>query len=407
MTIHVGFDNRSFALLDVLEFPARYVRELERTRNTVGHAVCKCSTHPDPLRLVIRRYGSLYHLAGWPDDGTRHDARLPCPFYKDGPQTATTPTSTQAAIKKSAGGLNVRLDVVFAPRSGDEATGPAADRLRGTPSGPSRQSASLLAFLRSLWVEARLNAWHAGSTTRNWGYCNTALVDAIGEGPINGEQADQVLHVMRRFEADQADVINDELKAFIEGLGAEEASPSRRGLIIGEINKIEPTKYGQAIVLRQNSRRYYVDNRLVDRAASSYRFAWGAIGKTQARVVALLVIEERNGYARVVDLCAMLCSATFLPCDSLLEVAMANRLTKERRAFEKPLTANADEILADFILIDTSQPVEIEVYGLNGQADYERRKREKQAIRASRGVQCVEWNADLEPLEAVLLPSAI
>ncbi|MEW6343007.1 MAG: DUF1173 family protein [Pseudomonadota bacterium] len=407
MTIRVEFDNRSFELLDVLEFPARYVRELERTRNTVGHAVCRCNTHAEPLRLVIRRYGSLYHLAGWPDDGMRHNAQLQCPFYKDGSKTSAITTSAQAAIRKTAGGLNVRLDVVFAPQSGDDTGGPGVDRTRGTPSGPSRQSASLLAFLRSLWGEAGLNVWPAGATTRNWGYCNTALVYAIGDGPINGRQADRVLHVMRRFEAAQANVINDELKAFIEDLGAQEASPSRRGLIIGEINKIEPSKHGQAIVLRQNSRRYYVDSRLVERAARSYRFAWGAIGNTQARIVTLLVIEERNGYARVVDLCAMLCSAAFLPCDSLLEVAMANRLTKESRAFEKPLSANADQILADFILTDTSQRVEIEVYGLNGQAEYETRKREKQVIRASRGVLCVEWNADREPLDAVRLPSAI
>jgi hypothetical protein len=305
------------------------------------------------------------------------------------------------------GSTYVRLDVVFSPRSGDDTIGPGIDRTRGTPSGPSRQSASLLAFLRSLWGEAGLNVWPAGATTRNWGFCNTVLIDAIGEGPINGQQADRVLHVMRRFEADQANAINDELKSFIEGLGAGEGTPTRRGLIIGEINKIEPSKYGQAIVLRQNSRRYYVDNRLIERAASSYRFAWGAMGNTQARVVTVLVVEERNDYARVVDLCAMLCSAAFLPCDSLLEVAMANRLAKESRAFEKPLSANTDQILADFILTDTPQPVDIEVYGLNGQAEYEKRKREKQAIRAKRGVHCVEWNADREPLDAVRLPSAI
>jgi hypothetical protein len=84
---------------------------------------------------------------------------------------------------------------------------------------------------------------------------------------------------------------------------------------------------------------------------------------------------------------------------------MANRLTRESRAFEKPLTVDADNVLPDFVLTDTRQPVEIEVYGLNGQEEYERRKREKQAIRAKKGVQCVEWNADREPLDAVCFPS--
>jgi hypothetical protein len=133
MLIHVEFDNRSFELLDVLEFPARYVHELERARNTVGHAECKCTSHAEPLRLVIRRYRSLYHLAGWPDDGARHNAELPCPFYKDGSKPSSTPTSTQAAIRKTASGLNVRLDVVFTPRAADDTSDPAIDRTRGTP----------------------------------------------------------------------------------------------------------------------------------------------------------------------------------------------------------------------------------------------------------------------------------
>ena len=39
------------------------------------------------------------------------------------------------------------------------------------------------------------------------------------------------------------------------------------------------------------------------------------------------------------------------------------------------------EMLPDFILVDTSKPTHIEVYGTNGNPDYERRKEEKRQIR--------------------------
>jgi hypothetical protein len=410
LAIHVAFDDRTYLLEDVLENPARYVRALERSRQSPGWAECRCVQHSTPLRLVIRRYGSMYHLAGWPDDGHRHAKASPnakaCPFFKDGTTVTTNAAPADAAIRKTATGLNTRLDVVFAPAS--SGPGPTAvARPEAASARTSRRSASLLAFLQSLWGEAGLNVWPADAENRNWGFCNTALVEAIGDGPINGQQADRVLHVMRRFEEDQAKAINDELDDFIAALAPPgKSAPSRRGLVLGEINEIAPSKYGHTITLRQSRRRYYVDNRLLEKVAASYRFAYAAIGNKQARVVALMLVELKNGYARVVDTCLMLCSSAFLPCDSSFEVAMANRLTRERRAFEKPLSPNADDMLPDFVFTDTPQHVEIEVYGLNGLAEYEKRKREKQAMRAKKGVQCVEWNTDREPLDAVLLPAA-
>lgn len=399
--LRVAFDNRTYPLSEVLEFPARYTRELERARKLVGWAECKCVYHNTPLRLVIRRYGSMYHLAGWPDDGLRHAKE--CPFYKDGTDAAIKAAPADAAIRKTTKGLDARLDVVFAPTVTAVPSGASASR---EPSArTSRRSASLLAFLRSIWSEARLNVWPAGVENRNWGFCNTALVDAIGDGPINGQQPDRVLHVMRRFEEEQAKTLNEELDKFISALAPDaDGSPSRRGLVLGEINVVAPSKYGHTLTLRQSRRRYYLDTRLLDKMSQSYRFAHAAIGDKQARVITLMLVELKNGYARVVDACLMLCSAAFLPCDSSYEVAMANRLTREGRAFEKPLTADADNILPDFVLTDTDQHVEIEVYGLNGQEEYEKRKREKQAIRAQKGVQCVEWNADREPLDTVCLP---
>lgn len=84
---------------------------------------------------------------------------------------------------------------------------------------------------------------------------------------------------------------------------------------------------------------------------------------------------------------------------------MANRLTREGRAFKMPISPNDDGILPNFALTDTPRPVEIKVYGLNGLAEYEKRTREKQAIRAKKGVQCVEWKTEREPLDAVSPPS--
>ncbi|TGP40238.1 DUF1173 family protein [bacterium M00.F.Ca.ET.228.01.1.1] len=400
---NVSFDGGTFPLSDVQENPARYVKRLERAKVTPGYATCECVTRSAPLQLVIRRYGSLLHLAGWPDDGHRHQRG--CAFFKD-PNVAkpVSGSDAKAAILATPTGLNVKLDASLTLR--ESTTGS-----RGSPATPSnrasRRSASLLAFLQTLWAEAALNQWTGTATSRHWGQCNAQLLAEVGTALINGTNAQDVLHIMRRYdEADRA-AINAEFDAFIGRLGGNNGT-TRRGLVIGEINEVMTTQYGHALSLRQSARKYYASTTLIDHAARTYPHAWRALGDRTARVIALLLVERTpKGHLKLVDLAAMLCSRAFLPCDSMPEVAMANRLVAEGRDFQKPVRLNdGDDMLPDFVLRDTPIDTHVEVYGMNGVEHYEARKEQKRALRSARQIPVVEWNVDREVLEAVRLPPA-
>lgn len=83
----ISFDGISQPLEEVQNNPARFALHLERAKKNPGYAVCGCkpSSILAPLRLVVRRYGKLFHLARWPDEGAKHDATT-CPFFaKPGP----------------------------------------------------------------------------------------------------------------------------------------------------------------------------------------------------------------------------------------------------------------------------------------------------------------------------------
>nr|WP_090838022.1 DUF1173 family protein [Paraburkholderia hospita] len=398
---NVSFDGGTFPLSDVQENPARYVRRLERAKVTPGYATCECVARATPLQLVIRRYGSLLHLAGWPDDGHRHDRN--CAFFKDpNASPVTSGGDSTAAIIATPTGLNVRLDAALTLR--ETATGSRGSSPQTSPR-QSRRSASLLAFLQTLWAEAALNQWTGTATWRHWGHCNGQLLAEVGTALINGAQAQTVLHIIRRCdEADRA-AINAEFDAFVARL-ATEKGPTRRGLVVGELSDVAPTQYGHALSLRQSARKYYASTSLIEHASRAHAHAWRALGERSARVVALLLVERTpKGHLKVVDLAAMLCSQAFIPCDSIHEVAMANRLIAEQRDFAKPIRmSDTDDMLPDFILRDTRPETHIEVYGINGVDTYEARKRQKQALRAARRIPAVEWNVDRESLETVSLP---
>ncbi|WP_050455465.1 DUF1173 family protein [Candidatus Burkholderia verschuerenii] len=385
----VSFDGLTVTLEEVQDNPAKYARELERAKKSPGYAVCRCKSGPGgtPLRLVIRRYGALFHLARWPEEGYLHDPAT-CPFH-------ALPTNDQhegeesfEAICQTPDGLNVRLDTSLSVRT----VGVVIDRERReiAPNTVSRRSAPLLGFLQRIWIEARLHEWTGAA--RSWGTCNAQIVAALGVGKLNGKSMQDVLYVMRRYEPTEKAAIAAEFDAFLSRIKTSEGT-SERGLLIAELNAVEPSKYGFVIKVRQTHHSFFASKAVIDQVTASFRSAWTLIGVPHARVVALLVLERtKDGNLRVIDIALQLCNSSFIPCDSSYEVAMANRLVAERRRFKKPMRlVPGDDTLPDFQLTDTATPTVIEVYGMHDNAQYLARKTQKQALYARAATPCVEW----------------
>ncbi|MFM0136423.1 DUF1173 family protein [Caballeronia grimmiae] len=400
--VHVSFDNLTVLLEDVQNSPARYARQLERAKKSPGYAVCRCNAAGagQPLRLVVRRYGALFHLARWPDEGPHHNSK--CPFYAAAAATGKSKSDAADAIQHTPAGLNVKLDASLFVKTVE-----TSPRLSANTSGTgkTRRAAPLLGFLQRLWIEADLHTW-TGASARSWGQCNAHLVAALGDGKLNGKPMQSVLHVMRRYDENEAQSIVAEFDDF---LGRIETTPtaSQRGLVLSELRTVDASKYGFVVKLRQTKRTFFASKQLIAMAAASFRSASAMVGDASARIVVLAVIERtKEGNLRIVDIALQLCNSSFLPCDSSYEVAMANRLVAERRRFTKPLRLeNGDAQLPDFQLTDTEAPTAIEIYGMQGNPQYLKRKKEKQARYALTATPCVEWIPPAE-LASVRLPAA-
>ncbi|WP_250518900.1 DUF1173 family protein [Caballeronia sp. ATUFL_M1_KS5A] len=400
--VHVSFDSLTVPLEDVQNSPARYARQLERAKKSPGYAVCRCNAAGggEPLRLVVRRYGALFHLARWPDEGPHHNSK--CPFYATAAATGNGKADAADAIQHTPTGLNVKLDATLFVKTVE-----TSPRLSATNSGAgrTRRAAPLLGFLQRLWIEAELHTW-TGASARSWGQCNAHLVAALGDGNVNGKPMQSVLHVMRRYDENEAQSIVAEFDDFL-GRIATTPTASQRGLVLGELRTVDASRYGFVVKLRQTKRTFFASKQLIEMAAASFRSAWAMVGDASARIVLLAVIERtKEGNLRIVDIALQLCNSSFIPCDSSYEVAMANRLVAERRRFTKPLRLEpGDELLPDFQLSDTEALTAIEVYGMHGNPQYLERKKEKQAHYARTATPCVEWIPPAE-LASVRLPAA-
>jgi hypothetical protein len=399
----ISFDGICLPLEEVQNNPARFALHLERAKKRPGYAVCGCkpSSIATPLRLVVRRYGKLFHLARWPDEGAKHDATT-CPFFaKPGPIVESAGPA-QDAIRNTPDGLNAKLDISLSVRTVDRVQ-TSGESTRTRTAG--RRSAPLLGFLQRIWGDAGLNQWSGGGQ-RNWGTCNAQVLAQLGEGKLNGRPMQEVLHVMRRYEEAQQTAIKTEFEEFLARIQTS-AEASERGIVIAEIKSVDQSKYSFVVKIRQTFESFFAPKDVIEKAAKSFRYAWSMIGNTDARVIAVLVLERtKDGNLRVIDLAVQLCNRAFIPCDSSYEVAMANRLVAEGRRFYKPLRLMpGDEMLPDFVLTDTAVATAIEVYGMESDDAYRRRKEQKQAIYAQRRTPCVEWVPPAD-LSSVRLPAA-
>ncbi|MGT2460211.1 DUF1173 family protein (plasmid) [Cupriavidus basilensis] len=391
---------KAHTLSELMESEPGYNAILEQAKRTVGYAECGCVADAPYPKLQIRRHGTTYLLARWPEQAQMH-AR-DCPFGRAWASKNTDASATAPILLKD-GALDIKLDlalsVVHHAPSATAAKGESSSRERS-----ARRSVGLLAFLEYAWETAGLNTW-PGDGHRSWATCWARLTAELGNCQINRQPAADVLHVIRRYEPDKSREINQAYESFLGGL-THDAAAQRRGLIIGEAQSLHPNQYGGVLVLRQSSRRYFLPADLHTRIRQSHATALSGIGSKAARcVIIIAVAQSRKGYLMVKEFAAMLTNAMFLPADSSHEVAMANRLIREGRVFEKPLRYLGEApVHPDFVLRDTSTETVIEVYGMVGNPEYDAMVSEQRRHYARAGTRVVEWIPQVQAVESVLLP---
>ncbi|MFF7953641.1 DUF1173 family protein [Streptomyces griseorubiginosus] len=361
-----------------------------RARAEVGHAWCLCR-HP-ALRLVIRcTRAGRYHVAGWPGEGEQHDPT--CPFHKLAPGLSGRDHYSTQAIRETDDGVSIRLAAALTHQLATPETHESAPEETGDNAG-SRRLVGLLGLLHWLWEAAQLNVWHPQAGRPTWRTCHARLIQQLRETTINGRAMGEALYVVPPFTPAAADANTAALDAFRSTLGRH-GTTERRALILGQVKEVAPTPYGVAYRLAHQRTPLYARAALHERAARSYRHAFGKTATEHgATRIALFVVERSpKGHLIAVDLAAMLTTDTYIPADSSYEVVMADALTACRRAFIKPLRYDsAEAVLPDFVLTDMAPAAYVEVYGIHGRETYDRRKAEKREFYQRHPGQLIEWD---------------
>ncbi|MEU2607727.1 DUF1173 family protein [Streptomyces albus] len=390
----VRLADKSLPLYVLREHATDYAALFARARAEVGHGQCLCRT--PTLRLVIRcSRAGRYHLAGWPGEGELHDPS--CSFHKLASELTGREAYSTEAISEDDEGVAIRFSAALARKLSDPEPAKISTEQR---EGRARRTVGLLGLLHWLWESAQLTAWHPRWRRRSWWTCHARLSEQIAGCSINHEELADALYVVPPFRKEYARRNTAAFETFRIARLKRRTDTQRRGLILGEIRDVSPTRYGVRYTLAHHRGALFATTALDTRLRRSYRPAFSeAATEHGARRIGLFLVElSPKDNVRVVDAAAMLVNRLYIPADSSHEVVMANALADAGRAYIKPVRYDgSDLVFPDFVLTDTHPHSYVEVYGIHGRESYDQRKRVKQAHYQNQGSSLIEWDVT-EPI---------
>lgn len=368
-----------------LKFSSNWKSVLQKARN-LGNAVCTvtCCCYGKGKKQLMVRYLSgsdTYTLAKYPSSGSEHS--LDCKFHSLDETQSGMQGYESGVVREKDGIMHIKLSIGM--KKIDEVPQDKVTPLRlAQRAGNGQSKMSLVGLLHLLWSEGELNKWYPkmagkrkGSTVSN------QILKASKNIKVGRLSVDEVILV--RTDDDAKNILHSNIK------NVDDSFQSKKRLIIvttfARYNEEKHAKNTPDLLPINNFGGMPIskmDSDSLAKLMNSFpiEIAGWKKGK-QVVVIALIDTPTKNNKyinSKVLQMGLMMVTDNWIPIDSVYEGEVADKLTKEDRAYIKPLRYDAaeSEVFPDFCLFDTNsaEAVPMEVFGLMKES-YLQRKKEK------------------------------
>lgn len=371
-----------------------------------GITVCLCMPFA-PVKLSVKCYGAntdnpTYRLACWPNTGIDHD--INCDFFTDESTHGQAANVKPAFEENEDGSIRVFLESPLKHVTGGSA--PAAQKVTERKAATTtRQHARDISLLLKLWRTANLNIYRGKKVS--WFNACHSLLAAANKFIINkeGETLHQYLLVGGADNARNVQAHNSEVL-----LAAKNRCSDL--FVIGRLRGYSEKDH-QMLSLKdfQGLPRISVNKKDLDNEVGIRPFYKNILENKSGNVVVLARIQPgKNEWWNTRILSAFATSENMLPAESSYEIEFEEYLVRESRVFLKPLVMNEDDDGSkrpDFILLDTSPRVYVEVWGMQT-PEYLASKQKRLEYYNESGKSLISWNANpKDPLPPLPRPRSI
>ncbi|PRF30694.1 DUF1173 domain-containing protein [Burkholderia multivorans] len=344
--------------LDGLEYEAgsnSFLAKLPAAHEAKTRPLCLCSTPPIPM--YIARFEGRYQVKRMPGTGAKH--KLGCDSYETPPGLSGYGDVEGAAIVEDPDSGEVTLKFGFALAKG-------AAREMPEPSGDEPDSIktdgkklTLRGLLHYLWEQAGLNRWSpAMAGKRNWSVVRKYLLLAAAGKNAKKMSLEDMLYVPEMFVGDQKDRIAQRRTEHLARISVSESGKPHFVLVIGELKEIATARFGFKLVIKHlPDYGLMVDEKTkkrIEKVFASELEIWSATEGTHLMVIATASLSAA-GIATVQEVSMMLTNESWIPFESLADIALLKALATRR--YQKCLRYNqaAKHPIATALLTDAER----------------------------------------------------
>ena len=348
---------------------------------------CLCLNDGRCRDLVIKKR-TRFFLAKLPGTGENHATW--CDLHGTTTMDTSSPNGKTPAIIEYGDRLDINLDSYL-----DLATnGTLLANTGGNHSGNggSRDSITLLGLLNVCLQKAGLHIWHPVRQFPRTFNTVQKSVDTIANQITIGKRrlANMLVMPIWRKGLDRA----QNLEQNRQDLFKKTAKSGQAAIVIGIVNRWIASKNddgGVGVGLDLLDKLLWMPPETAAAAEQSFGQLIKEIGLDDRYILAIATVFRNGDYCTISDIALMRTNTQFIPVDSSYELLVADKLIAENRKFRKPLRLERERYLPDFVLMDCKTDVVMEVFGVQGNAEYDERKAEKLAYFEDKRIPCWYW----------------
>lgn len=399
-TFDIRIREQSFSANDQNGSNSRWVNALS-SAHLQSVTFCLCRPHsPPPISVKLYARGKPnmhYGMALWPDTGLDHDVQ--CRFFSEESAGSDSDGSLPAFDDLGDGRWRAHLAMALGTITSGATAGGRGKALPAVSGGVTRSRANEAAVLLKLWRTSALNVY---KPSRTWFAASYGLLHAAERIVLNasGESlADYML---------LASSGNDRLVAKHNAAVLEKAQQRKSRLfVVGRMRSFsaEKAQILLPVVDYELLPKILARTEQMATLLRGREFLQNLLASKAGNVVMFACIEPSGpDWWKLVSVAAIGTDNALIPVESSYELAFAEYLADCERKFLKPIAVGEigpQDLRPDFILLDTTERVYCEVWGMN-KPEYLATKARKLERYARHRQQLVSWNAyDGESLPAL------
>jgi hypothetical protein len=286
---------------------------------------------------------------------------------------------------------------------------PRGEQAEDPPSiNAPRKRMSLRAVLHFLYDRAGFNRWYPAMQGRRSQSVISRFLTAAARGVmVKGGTLEERLFVPEQFRVPDAEEIGERRRRKLAILlSPEDDVQFKMAILVGQLTlPVQSTTYGRRMTIKHMPDvPVYIDNKAWEKAERAYKAILQAVDADVEHkphvVMAALIYAKREHTYQVDSLTLMLVTDQWIPLDGLYELPLIEELTRQGRAFIKPLKFDAKTAAGfpNVLLLDAGAvPVPLNV--VSPFMDAKDRAIKEKVIKTAAGTAwCWETDKEMPPL---------